>query len=64
MSSTSKTLTEGPLAKQIQLVSLPLMLSNLLHHPAPGCHLVRPGFLPAVLLAACEAYRMHGFYYN
>ena len=30
MSSTSKTLTEGPLAKQILLVSLPLMLSNLL----------------------------------
>ena len=34
------------------------------HHPAPGLHLVRPGFLPAVLPAACEAYRMHGFYYN
>ena len=30
LSSTSKTLTEGPLAKQILLVSLPLMLSNLL----------------------------------
>ena len=30
MSSASKTLTEGPLAKQILLVSLPLALSNLL----------------------------------
>lgn len=30
MRSTSKTLTEGPLAKQILLVSLPLALSNLL----------------------------------
>ena len=30
MKSTTKTLTEGPLAKQILLVSLPLALSNLL----------------------------------
>ena len=30
MKSTTKTLTEGPLAKQIFLVSLPLALSNLL----------------------------------
>ena len=30
MKSTAKTLTEGPLAKQILLVSLPLVLSNLL----------------------------------
>ena len=30
MSSSTKTLTEGPLAKQIFLVSLPLALSNLL----------------------------------
>ena len=30
MSSNTKTLTEGPLAKQILLVSLPLALSNLL----------------------------------
>ena len=30
MRSTTKTLTEGPLAKQILLVSLPLALSNLL----------------------------------
>ena len=30
MSSASKTLTEGPLARQILLVSLPLALSNLL----------------------------------
>ena len=30
MKSTAKTLTEGPLAKQILLVSLPLALSNLL----------------------------------
>ena len=30
MKSTTKTLTEGPLARQILLVSLPLMLSNLL----------------------------------
>ena len=30
MSSQTNTLTEGPLAKQIFLVSLPLALSNLL----------------------------------
>ena len=30
MKSNTKTLTEGPLAKQILLVSLPLALSNLL----------------------------------
>ena len=30
MKSNTKTLTEGPLAKQIFLVSLPLALSNLL----------------------------------
>ena len=30
MSSSAKSLTEGPLAKQILLVSLPLALSNLL----------------------------------
>ena len=30
MKSHTKTLTEGPLAKQIFLVSLPLALSNLL----------------------------------
>mgnify|MGYP003159423301 CR=1 FL=1 len=30
MSSSAKSLTEGPLAKQILLVSLPLVLSNLL----------------------------------
>ena len=30
MSSSTKSLTEGPLAKQILLVSLPLALSNLL----------------------------------
>ena len=30
MSSSAKSLTEGPLAKQIFLVSLPLALSNLL----------------------------------
>ena len=30
MSSNTKTLTEGPLAKQILLVSLPLAFSNLL----------------------------------
>ena len=30
MSSSTKSLTEGPLAKQILLVSLPLVLSNLL----------------------------------
>jgi len=30
MKSNTKTLTEGPLAKQILLVSLPLVLSNLL----------------------------------
>ena len=30
MKSTTKTLTEGPLARQILMVSLPLMLSNLL----------------------------------
>jgi hypothetical protein len=29
MSSSAKSLTEGPLAKQIFLVSLPLVLSNL-----------------------------------
>ena len=30
MKSNTKSLTEGPLAKQILLVSLPLALSNLL----------------------------------
>ena len=30
MKSNTQTLTEGPLAKQILLVSLPLALSNLL----------------------------------
>ncbi|MDE8692299.1 MATE family efflux transporter, partial [Faecalibacterium sp. DFI.5.82] len=30
MKSSTRSLTEGPLAKQIHLVSLPLALSNLL----------------------------------
>ena len=51
MKSHTKTLTEGPLAKQIFLVSLPLALSNLLQVQANRYQeLINPYILVKVLL--------------
>ena len=48
MKSNTKTLTEGPLAKQIFLVSLPLALSNLLQ--VLFCN-APPGAFPTSILS-------------